>query len=216
MNRWKYLAAVLVSLSCPAHTHVNAEEFVDLGGAALKIEQSVGSGSQSSYFVVDLGNNGGASYAFEYRFEPAASVTGFDAWSQIVQESDLDWDATVFDFGTFVDRFAYGSDGEQPVWADSAQSWAYWFGAWDSATSSIAWTPADVGMSDRIIQHGAFEGWRVTSYDPVTFDPLSAPVAPLSSVPEPSTAILLMTIGGAIVLRVARGERREARSVIHR
>lgn len=202
--RWYCLLATMLLLTC-AETPLSAAT-VNLGGnSQLEIQGTVGAGPDRSFLVVDFGNNGGESIAFEYRFDARQNVSAQIAWSDVVSQTDLDW--SVMNFGSqsdpdlFVSGFEFHGNAETPDFGVSSQSWSYWLGNWNAAAMNVDWLSSSTGMRDRVLTAGAFDGWRVTGYDPVTFDPLSKPVAPVSTVPEPVMPLTLGLCALACILR---------------
>lgn len=171
------------------------------------ITQTVGTGSNLSYFVLDFQDNTpNPSYAFGYRYDGAK--TGGDLVDAFVRDAGLGATfGSFFQPNDFVIGFAY--DGHaRPAPGQSPPPdffWSYWTG-----TNGTDWTTASVGLRQRTLTNGSWDGWSWTTFDPATFDPVSAPRTPQAQaaqvIPEPGTAFLA---GAAVLGLLGTGSFRE-------
>ena len=174
---------VLVSILAQAsHAQVTFDDGV------LDSEGVFGSGSNSSFFVVDFG--GGLdtapgprdTYAFEYRWDDP-STTAADGLLDIADSSSLEVETTSFIFGLRIDTLSFGDDADAPVFDDDNRFWNFFVGTVDDG--AVAWTFSNVGPSDAILTDGAFIGFRAQEFG------AGLPALPLVAVPEPSGLFLL-------------------------
>ncbi len=174
MRRFKLfaaIAAVLIVITVPAAHAISLSELIVSGSA--------GSGSSTSYLVVDFGPD---SYAFVYYYD--GSKTGFDMLQDLAAAVP-GFQFTYSDFGAgaiFVNTFAYGpypSTGGGTTW------WSYWL-----SDNGSDWSFAPVGAGGRTLSDGSWDGW---SFVPSFNDPAPKPDVPL--VPEPATVTVLATLG---------------------
>ena len=171
------------------------------------ITQFVGTGSSLSYLVLDFQDNTAIpSYAFGYRYD--GTKTGGDMVDTLVRDAGLGVQfGSFFQPNDFVISFAYaGHVQPQPGPSDPNFFWSYWLG-----TNGLDWTPSPVGLRDRVLSNGSWDGWSWSTFDPNTFDPVSPPRTPQVSgtaVPEPGALPLmgsvLMGVGSVAVLRRRR------------
>lgn len=178
-----FLVSILAQAS---HAQVTFDDGV------LDSEGVFGSGSNSSFFVVDFG--GGLdtapgprdTYAFEYRWDDP-STTAIDGFLDIAASSSLV--IGTGNFGTedepdlFVNSFEFGDDADTPVFADDNRFWNLFVGTVDDG--AVAWTFSNVGPSGAILTDGAFIGFRAQEFG------AGLPALPLVAVPEPSGLFLL-------------------------
>lgn len=135
---------------------------VNFNGTWVEVEYWAGSGSSEAIVVVDFEATGGDSYAFGFRWD--GSATAYDALVAIDAAGDLDFEATYYSgWGYFIDNFYYNSEsGEQSYY------WQYF-----TSSDGIVWTSSWVGMSDRVLTDGSWDGW----YN--SWDPGVSPLAPV-------------------------------------
>jgi len=138
--------------------------------AALPIEASAGSGPDRATVVLEFQD--GAGYVFEVAFDDAVATSGIDIL-QVLESEIATFQVTVVDFGFgfFVDGIAYAghSDGG---FGGGDLYWHYW----TKETATDAWLDSPIGAADRLVQDGAWDGWRYGAGAPV---------------PEPGTGVLL-------------------------
>jgi hypothetical protein len=73
--------------------------------------------------------------------------------------------------------------------------WTGYWSYWTKSDSQAPWVSSDVGMSDRILTNGSWDGWSFAAgYD------ASPPANPVAAVPEPASILLLAMAGPAFVL----------------
>lgn len=176
---------------------------VTFDDGVLDSEGVFGSGSNSSFFVVDFG--GGLdtapgprdTYAFEYRWDDP-STTAADGFLDIAASSSLV--IGTGNFGTedepnlFVNSFEFGDDADAPVFDDDNRFWSFFVETEDSRLVQgelPTFVPADFGISGVTLTDGAFVGFRVQVFDFTGTTPPISPALPLVAVPEPSGLFLL-------------------------
>jgi hypothetical protein len=157
------------------------------------ITQTVGSGSNESFFVLDF-NDGAAtsSYAFAYRYD--GTRTGEDLLGALAAEAGLTVVAQEFPFGPFVVTLGYNGQSRT---GGANDYWSYWL-----SDNGADWVSAGVGVRARTLSNGSWDGW---SWAPN----LQATPPDVPQIPEPSSFLLVSTgllgLAGAVVRR--RNER---------
>ncbi len=169
------LGVLLVTLSSTAH----AQTFTP------QITQTVGSGSNESFLVVDFQDGAvDHNYAFGYLYD--GSKTGADLISAV--SSGVGLGVTYLYNGGVVNGFSFSGHSEAGF--DANAYWSYYLGkdgqSWESSAS---------GIKGRALSNGSWDGW---SWDVNNSDPL--PVTPAVSVPVPESSTtaslgLLLTLG---------------------
>ncbi|MGQ9809637.1 MAG: PEP-CTERM sorting domain-containing protein [Armatimonadota bacterium] len=174
MRRLRLLAAIAAALTVIA---IPAAQAISLSD--LIVSGSAGSGSSTSYLVLDFGPD---SYAFVYYYDGVK--TGFDML-QDLSAAVPDLQFTYWDFGggaVFVNTFAYGP---YPATGGGTTWWSYWL-----SDNGSDWSFAPVGAGARVLSDGSWDGW---SFVPSFTDPATQPDVPL--VPEPASLTVLGTLG---------------------
>ncbi len=137
---------------------------------ALPIEDSVGTGPDLATITLEFQD--GAEFVFEVFFDDSTSTSGL-AIMQVLEAEIGSFVLTLLDFGfgLFIDGIAYDghSDGG---FTPPDGFWHYW----TKDAEIEPWTFSQIGAGDRIVNDGAWEGWRYGSGAPI---------------PEPGTAVLL-------------------------
>jgi hypothetical protein len=152
---------------------------VNFGGTWVEVDYWAGTGSNEAIVVVDFDATGGNSYAFGFKWDGIA--IGYDALVAIDAAGALDFEATLYgDMGYFVDNFYYNSES-----GNESYYWQYF-----TSSDGSAWDSSGVGMSDRTLTGGDWDGWY-NGFDPG--------VSPTTPIPEPATVALLGL--GVLLLR---------------
>ncbi len=153
---------------------------VNFGGTWVEVEYWGGSGSNEAIIVVDFHATGGDSYAFGFKWD--GSATGYDALVEIDAAGALDFEATYYSgSGYFIDNFYYNS-----VSGDQSYYWQYF-----TSSDGSAWDSSAVGMSDRTLTVGDWDGW---------YNGFETGVSPTTPIPEPAT-VALFALGGLLLSR---------------
>ena len=183
-----FLFVCLVALPCIA-TPVLSEP---LPGGYFDAEYFAGTGSNTAYFVVDFGGNGGSPHGFGYHWN--GTQTADNALLAIDAAGALNM--TYGNFGTaaapnlFIQSLADPPNTDLPDFNTDGRFWDYFQGTYSAA--NVTWTESQTGISGRdfttgnIIQtltDGGFYGF----YASANSTPPRLPVA----VPEPAGWILL-------------------------
>jgi hypothetical protein len=131
----------------------------------LGVPIDVGAGTSSSFVQIDFNAMPGTeSYLFEVHW--SVTMDGFEALELIRDEAGLQLDAIFFDFDgdtIFDDAFVteLGYDGHlhtnDPFFGGN--SWNYWTRDFDTPGDLQPWQSALVGSSDRVLEHGTWDGW---------------------------------------------------------
>ena len=154
-------------------------------GLMLDVSYWSGSGSQTSYLVLDFEPTGGEQYAFGFRWDDEATV--LDMFEAFMQDNLLEIAMTTYDgFGTFVDNFTYGDET-----GDTSFYWGHSFASPDGS-GDVPWTAANNGVDVETLSDGLISGWYNGFTD--EFDVIP-PSLPLVTVPAPA-ALALLGIAG--------------------
>jgi hypothetical protein len=175
--------AVLVVLAAALSGAARAQTFTP------QITQTVGAGSQESFFVLDFQDGSvDHNYAFGYFYDGAK--TGADLISALSSGAGLG--VTYLYNGGVVNGFSFNGHSEAGFGADGY--WSYWLG-----TNGQTWKSSGAGIKSRPLSNGSWDGW---SWDANSSDlPPVTPTTP-APVPEASTAasfglLLALGAGGA-------------------
>lgn len=158
-----------------------------------QITQTVGSGSNESFLVVDFQDGTvDHNYAFGYLYD--GSRTGADLIAAVSSGTGLG--VTYLYNGGAVDGFSF--NGHSEAGFDNNAYWSYYLG-----NDGRNWSYSTTGIKGRTLSNGSWDGW---SWDVNNADPL--PVTPTASapVPEASTTaslglLLVLGAGGFLAAR---------------
>ena len=167
---------VLISIFCLCIQPIALADFLE---EQFLVTESVGTGSNTSYLVIDFGETGGPSYAFEYQFEGSATVhdmllafTNYGLGYSYTDYSSIGW-------GIFVDNFNY----EQSTGLFD-NYWSHSVGFLDDF--GISWSAAEGGVESEQLVDGLISGWYNGFNDDYS---VINPIVPL--IPAPSALIFL-------------------------
>ncbi len=178
------------------------------------ITQTVGTGSNTSYFVInfdDGANNtdsAASDYAFAYHWNTSAAPTGETMLMALNQLTNPTLGVNQTYYASFdayfVNGFTYLSHSQTGYYNSSTDqaSWSYWVmdgGAWSQ--------PQAYGVSGRPLFNGSYDGWTFH----VGPGSASAPITP-NAAPEP-TSPAVFAGGGASLLLLICLRRRQGRCV---
>lgn len=156
-----------------------------------QITQTVGSGSQESFFVLDFQDGTvDHSYAFGYFYD--GTKTGADMVSALSGGANLG--VTYLFNGAAVNSFSF--NGHSEAGFGNAGYWSYWLSG-----NGQSWRSSGAGIKGRILSSGSWDGW---SWDA---NSSNLPPATPPAVPESSTAAslaLLLALGAGGVGLLAR------------
>jgi hypothetical protein len=168
----------------------------------IKIEGWYGTGVNKAVVVVDFapGNGADDSFAFGVNFGAAATdkITGYDLLQAAASgNGSLGLDSHVDAlWGWELDEIWY-TDPRTSQLHDVRNSWpTAWWSYWAS-TDGTNWSSSDVGASTRVVGNGDIDGWMAQQGD---VWPGTPPVAPMKEVPEPSTLVLALAGGLAVLV----------------
>lgn len=180
------LGVLLTALSSAAH----AQTFTP------QITQTVGSGSQESFFVLDFQDGSvDHNYAFGYFYDGAK--TGADLISALSSGANLG--VSYLYSGGVVNGFSFNGHSEAGFSGDGY--WSYWLG-----TDGQSWKSSGVGIKGRTLSNGSWDGW---SWDANGSN--LPPVTPAAPVPEASPTVsfgLLLALGAGGAALSARKKAR--------
>ena len=167
----------------------------------------VGSGPDTSYFVLESPNLGTRTYEISYTYDAAAMQDGFTMLDSLLG-ADATLTADIGNFGPasepnfFVNSFTFNTVTEAAVGSPSfSPYWAHWVSGGEAGfptadpVASDTWSVGS-GISSpyRLIEPGS---WDALVYSDGSVAPSVAPV------PEPS-AMLLVAVGSLVLLRRRR------------
>ena len=137
---------------------------------AIPIEASVGTGPDLAIVVLEFQD--GAGYAFEVSFDDSLSTSGLDVM-QVLEAEITGFALTILDFGfgLFIDGISYAGHSDSGFGGGELY-WHYW----TKDAEIDPWTFSQIGAADRIVNDGAWEGWRYGAGTPL---------------PEPGTGLLM-------------------------
>ncbi len=141
-------------------------------------------GDNLSVCVIDFGET---SYAFGYRWDDAAD--GEDMLLALDAQTALAVDYTTYSFGIGINSLSYA--GETII----SDGWATTFPGYWTCGDGESWVSSSVGVSDRTLAAGSFDGWSQES----VANGFTAIFPPTTPVPEPAGAVLL-AIGAAVAI----------------
>jgi hypothetical protein len=177
-------------------------------GNVLDVQGIVGSGSNTSYEVIDFQGIGGPAFAWEYKYD--TPVTGYQMLEDI-QSAFPSFSVSGYNdptYGLSAFTFTYGSYSETANYNTSDDYWTYdnaqYTGPIDLGGLDDFWNYAENGVSSNMISNGSFDGWVVNDYVANTS---FVPNIPETAVPEPASLAVL----GSICL-LALGKTRARRS----
>jgi len=157
------VAVVAIALGSSAHA---IPTDVMVNGEYLDVDYFVGTGTNTSYLVVDFDVSGGDTYAFGYRWNDGDDARGFTMIEAVTSFIDgLAWTFGGVDgvgLGAFVDTFSYPTFDEV---SQPGNFWAYWTGETNVDDEPIDFDPgfdwefASNGISGRVLQDGSIDGW---------------------------------------------------------
>jgi hypothetical protein len=166
-----------------------------------KIETTIGSGSNISYFVLDfLSGPAPQSYAFAYRYD--GTKTGGDLIAALATNAPtFRVEFQQFSFGRLYDGFGYSDKFIKAPAFPATSFWSYWNG-----TNGQDWTsPQEFGADGRTLVNGSWDGFSY-ALNGVAVAPRT-PLAVTAAAPEPGSLTLLAVAaisGAGIVVRRRR------------
>jgi hypothetical protein len=174
----------------------------------IRVEGWYGTGVNKAVLVVDFapGNGDADSFAFGVNFGATSTdtITGYN----LLQTASSGNGSLGFDshsdplWGWMLDEIWY-TDPKTSQSYDVRNNWpAAWWSYWTS-TDGSTWSSSDVGASSRMVGSGDIDGWVAQVGD---VWPGTPPVAPMNAVPEPST--LVLALAGGLAVLVCRCRRR--------
>lgn len=158
--------------------------------AGIVASYDIGTGAATSTLQVDFADGDG--YLVTLRWDPATSVTGFDALQRMrdaIAGSVLQYDQ--YPFGVFVTGIGLGTDydyGTGDLWPIE-NYWHYW------TKVGGQWEMAMFGAGDRLLSDGSADAW--------VFGSSAVPQA----VPAPGALVLLLAAPRSRRRRMVREER---------
>jgi hypothetical protein len=169
------------------------------GGSTLDLQDTIGSGPNTSYMVLDFGTPSSPD-AFAFAYDWSGSQTDgslIDALAAAnVGFSDT---STTFTFGGTSERqfdsFTLGAN----TFSDVTDPLGYW-NLWTSPDGTN-WTSAIVGADETPLTDGSWEGWTwVPDFFTDNAEPPTTPFLSDATTPEPGTMALVGLGAGAFVL----------------
>jgi len=182
----------------------------DLVGSFDDIQYWVGDGTTYRAALVIDWNDEKTPESIVWGFRWDGEATGRDMLQAVttadphfgdVELKDWGWGWSVEGLGYDLDGDGFGAldpdDHYQPGW-DGSRYWAYF--TYDGSASpwapGEAWTYSEVGMTDRTLSNGSWDGWRYTADE-------NGPVQGVAAVPEPA-AVALAYIGACLAVWMVR------------
>ena len=182
---------------------------------------AVGTGTDTSYLVIDESTLFAAPLVFEYHYsdDPNNPLTGFDLLQAIAVDhaSGLSIGTTSTSWGNELQTITYQGNTITAANGSGIASGSYWSyyvagGLENDGYSTIPdptqWNYADVGSDSRFISLGSIDGWTLASYVNFGFSPSDSidvsPSVSIAAIPETGSRALLVS-GLLFVLVFCRG-----------
>jgi len=204
-QRWSVLLTVLFNLGIArAQLVANFDD----------IQFWVGEGANRAAVVIDW-NDGKEPESLVWGYRWDGSATGLSLLQAVTAADPRFGGVTLTDWGWgwTVDGLGYDLDGDgfdladeddhyKPGW--NPATWEYWAyftydGSSNPWTPSQDWTYSMVGMADRPLSDGSWDGWRYSNTD-------ASPRQGVAAIPEPASVLLLAA--GSAVAWIARRRNR--------
>ncbi len=192
------VAAALTMAAGTSHAYTFSE---------VSTQSWTGSGDNQAMMVVDFG--GGHSYAFGYKF--GGSPTSWDMFKSIVENSGSTFgytagpttlfDATgggvtahgeIYSWGTIIEGIGYDGFSIEDHFYTTGEVVTYW-----NSPDGVTWNSSSVGITDRILTDGAWDGYTGGRYD-ANFNFIGD--APAVPTPEPAT-MAIMAVGAGLLMK---------------
>lgn len=130
--------------------------------------RDLGSGPDVAHVVVEFTT--GDAVQFNYAFTPDAGspLTGFNLLGDIAAATvgtaePFSFTSTHYSFGDAIDTMTYGTLTDGTGYVPPDGYWHYW----TKPTADSTWGYSDVGVSDRTVSNGTFDGWTFSDASPV-------------------------------------------------
>ncbi|MCH2133456.1 MAG: PEP-CTERM sorting domain-containing protein [Phycisphaerales bacterium] len=191
MNRYVLLT---VAGFCLLSTVAVADLVIDEDqGLVLDVTSWTGTGTNTSYLVLDFEATGGDSYALGFRWDDTATV--LDMFDSFTSNLGLLVELTTYDgYGTFVDNFSWGSES-----GDAMQYWTHSMSNPDGS-GDVSWTDAYLGVESQLLSDGMISGWYNGYNEDYSAIP---PSLPLATVPAPG----VLALAGLFAMGTSRRRR---------
>ncbi len=142
------------------------------------IPYEVGTGENQAYLALHFSDD--AQYLFDVNF--TGTTTGLGLFDIIEAELSLTTVREDYGYGTFIDGISF--DTHSDTGYGGGEDWWHY---WTKDAELDPWESSLIGVSDRIVADGYYDGWRYGSA--------------LTPVPEPHTLAVLITTGALLVNR---------------
>ncbi|GAB4452501.1 MAG: hypothetical protein OHK0029_03540 [Armatimonadaceae bacterium] len=153
------------------------------------LSATIGTGSNTSYFVLDFKNGPEPqSYAFAYRWD-GAQTGGVMLDALAANVPTFSFTAQSFgSFGRFVTGLGYDGKFQDNSPPNTLAFWSYWV-----STDGINWSDPGAGLDSRVLTNGSWDGWA-WGPDFNNF-PGPPPVTPFAAAAAPEPASFLLILG---------------------
>jgi hypothetical protein len=184
----------------------------------IRIEGWYGTGVNRAVMVIDFGpGNGDAdSFAFGVKFgtQPNDTINGYQML-QMARDGTplenggpthiLDFDSTYYQgLGYMVSEIWYTDPRTSQLHDVLADYPTRWWSYFTSGDSGVSWSDSWYGAEGETVSNGSVHGWMAEAGDAYP-NPNPQPVTPFIETPEPST--LMLAVAGGLALLVWRGRR---------
>ncbi|MDG2477323.1 MAG: hypothetical protein P8M32_05430 [Phycisphaerales bacterium] len=174
---------VLATAAVIAMTPLASADLLINDGYMLDISATAGTGSSTSYLVIDFAATNGISFAFAYQWDGLATTHDM---MLALSDIGLGYEWTDWGTGIFADNLTW--DGQA---GDSSLFWAHSL-ATPTGNGQVNWSDAWSSIDTTTLSDGLISGWYNgfnEDYSAIT------PTLPLIAVPGPASIAGLVVLG---------------------
>ncbi len=175
----------------------------DLDAALIQ----VGTGTDTSYFVIESPNIGVREYAISYTYDPINDPLGGTDLLDLIAAEDSSISFDILNFGTvsqpneFLSSITFNGVTETNDFSPGGTTWAQWLaGGQAGAENSSPFAPAPVPLDDDSWTFGSGLSVNYRLVEPGSSDALVFGTGEPSTAPIPEPSSLLLGLGTSLIL----------------